>query len=302
MGRREPFLTYFNGDFRLSVRYPASWRTEQAQQEGIWYRYFLGPPTGPQAKPAVSVTLLAGPIGGSLEDYAQTYLAGNTVASSREESRQGVPGRSYAFGSADGATRYSLLLLQDQGRVYGLFAQGESRFVEQNAATVEEMFRSLTLERPESYPEIRNDAFGFSVRLPPTWREARDFSGRGTLLMQFTSPPLGADKGGETVHASLTLTVEKISGDLAEFYGASRDRQGGAFQLLDHTAWRGGYADSLRSETPMAVSRVKRFYRSSGGRAYTLSFEARDDVFHRASRWCDLIAETLRIGPEVGAP
>ena len=32
------------------------------------------------------------------------------------------------------------------------------------------------------------------------------------------------------------------------------------------------------------------------------SFEARDDIFYRASRWCDLIASSLKIGPELGAP
>ena len=42
-------ITYFNGDYGLSVRYPASWRTDQAEQEGMWYRYFLGPPTGRSA-------------------------------------------------------------------------------------------------------------------------------------------------------------------------------------------------------------------------------------------------------------
>ena len=254
---------------------------------------------GAQAKPGASVTLLCGPIGGSLEDYAQTYLAGNSLASSRQETRQGVPGRWYSFVSADGATRYSLLLLQDSGKVYGLYAQGDSRFVEQNTGTIEEMFRSLTLERADSYPETRMDAFAFSVRLPPSWRKTRHFSGGGTLLLQFTSPPLGAEKGGETVHASLTLTVEKIEGDLEEFYTASRDRQGGAFQMMGHKKWRDGWADSLRSETSMSASRVKRFYRVAGGRGYCLSFEAREDVFHRASRWCDMIADTLRIGPEL---
>jgi hypothetical protein len=256
---------------------------------------------GPQAKPAVSVTLLAGPSGGSVEEYAQSYLAGNSLGASREESRQGLRGRSYAFASTDGVTRYSLLLLQEGAKVYGLFAQGDARFVEANKGILEEMFLSLTLERAELYPEMRNDAFGFSVRLPPSWRETRHFSGSGTLLMQFTSPPIGADKGGETVHASLTLTVEKVEDGLEEFYTSSRDRQGGAFQLLGHAPWRDGYADSLRSETPIAVSRVKRFYRTAAGRGYCLSFEARDDVFHRASRWCDLIAGTLKIGPETAA-
>jgi hypothetical protein len=115
----ETFVTYFSGDHGLSIRYPGSWKTEQAEQDGVWYRYFLGPPAGPQRKPVVSATLLVGALGGSLEDYAQTYLAGNTLASSREESRGEARGKSYFFSSADGSTRHRLLLLEQQGKVTG---------------------------------------------------------------------------------------------------------------------------------------------------------------------------------------
>ena len=54
-------MTYFNGDHGVSLRHPASWRTDQAEQDGVWYRYFLAPPAGPQNRPPVSVTLLSGP-------------------------------------------------------------------------------------------------------------------------------------------------------------------------------------------------------------------------------------------------
>jgi len=53
-------------------------------------------------------------------------------------------------------------------------------------------------------------------------------------------------------------------------------------------------------ETPMAVSRAKRFYRLVEGRGYALAFEARDDIYPRVSRWCDMIASTLKVGSEVG--
>jgi len=270
----------------------------------MWYRYFLGPPTGPQRKPAVSVTLLAGPLAMDLEEYAQTYLAGNTVASRREEKRQGARGKSYMFASPDGATRHSLLLLQEESRVYGLYSQGEARLFERQFPVLDEMARSLTLERPASYPEERNDKFGFSIRIPPSWRETRSFSGGETLLTQFTSPAMGADKSGQTVHASLTLTVEPLpaEGTLDNFYKATRAKQGEAFRVVSHSTWRDGYADVLRSETPIAESRVKRFYRLAGGRGYSLTFEAREDVYPRASRWCDMIAGTLRTGTEVQQP
>ena len=43
---RDTLVTYFNGDHGVSVRHPASWRNDQAEQDGVWYRYFLAPPSG----------------------------------------------------------------------------------------------------------------------------------------------------------------------------------------------------------------------------------------------------------------
>ena len=298
---REPLLTYFNADYALTVRYPASWKTDQAEQDGFWYRYFLGPTSGPEKKPEVSVTLLAGPLGVPVEQYAQTYLAGNKLVTSRDEERQGAKGRSYAFTSADGAMRYSLLLLVEGERVYGLYAQGEAKSFERHLGAVLEMETSLTLERAALYPVLRDKDFAFSLRLPPSWHESRRFAGGGTLLLQYTSPPVGADKGGQTVHASLTVTVEPLGpgGNLDSLYEASRAKLGDAFPLLSHAPWPpNGYVDVMRSETPVTVSRVKRFYRARDGRGYALTFEAREDVFPRVSRWYDLIASTFQAGPE----
>ena len=136
----------------MSVRQPASWRSDQAEQEGVWYRYFLAPPAGPQNRAPVTVTLLAGAMAVTVDEYAQTYLAGHTVASTKAEERQGVPGKSWVFSSADGATRYRLLLLALGGRVVGLFAQGDAVAVEKQAAVLDEMWSSLTIERPDRYP------------------------------------------------------------------------------------------------------------------------------------------------------
>jgi hypothetical protein len=283
------------------VRYPASWKTDQAEQDGVWYRYFLARSSGPQKKPEVSVTLLAGPLGVPLLDYAQRYLAGNTVSSSREEERQGAKGRSYDFTSADGRQRYSLLLIVEASKVFGLYAQGEAPLFERHAGAVREMEKSLTLERPAAYVLQKDPAFGLSLRVPPSWREARHFSGSGTLLLQYTSPPLAAERGGQTVHASLTLTAEKLEGEgLEAFYLATRARLGDAFRLLSHGPWGDtGYVDVMRMETSVAASRVKRYYRVAGRRGYCLAFEAREDVYPRVYRWYDLIASTFRTGSEV---
>ncbi|HEY5726018.1 MAG TPA: hypothetical protein VIX40_08680 [Methylomirabilota bacterium] len=296
---REPLLTYFNAEHALTVRYPASWRTDQAEQDGVWYRYFLGPASGPQKKPEVSVTLLAGPLGVELDEYAEAYLAGNKLQSSRDEERQDARGRSYVFGSADGAMRYSLLLLSQGGKVYGLYAQGEAAGFERHQGAVEEMQKSLTLEHPASWKRVTDPVFGFSLRLPASWTESRRFAGAGTLLLQYTSPPLAADRGGQTVHAALTVTVEALSQEgLEPFYQATRAKLGEAFQVAHHEPWGDGYVDVMRSETPVSVSRVKRFYRTVGRRGYSLTFESRDDVYVRVFRWYDLVASTFKTGAE----
>jgi hypothetical protein len=254
---QESFITYFNGDYGLSVRHPASWRTDQAEQDGMWYRYFLGPPTGAQRKPAVSVTLFAGPLAMSLDEYAQKYLAGNPPSSSRDETRAGARGKAYRFASAGGATRHSLLLLQEGQRTYGLYSQADAPLFDRYLPTIDEMERSFTLERPAAYPEIRNDKLRFSIRVPPSWRSSRTFSGGGTYLTQFTSPPLATDRSRQTVHASLTLTVEPLSANatIDDFYTGAVRKLGDPFKVLRHTPWTGGYADVLWVETPMAVSR-----------------------------------------------
>jgi hypothetical protein len=304
-GRRpaHPYVTYFNAEPPLTLRIPSNWTSDQVEQDGTWYRYFLAPAAGPERKPAVSVALLVEPLEGGVDQHAHRYVAAQTVTSSREVSRAGLAGRSWRFSSPDGATRYSLLLLAESGRAYGLYGQGEAARFAAHEAALDEMEESLVLERPRSYPEHRNEKLGFSIRVPASWKTTRNFSGGSTYLMQFTSPALGAENG-QTVHAALTLTSEAAPGDgsLDVFYRAIRGRLGEPFRVTRHEPWRDGYVDVERAESQMAVSRVKRFYRVHGGRGYTVAFEAREDVFHRVSRWCDIIAETLAVGPEMAPP
>ena len=159
---------------------------------------------------------------------------------------------------------------------------------------------ALTLERPARYPEEKNDKFAFSLRAPPSWPSTRSFASGNTFLRQYTSPAFGTDKA-QTVHASLTLTVEPAE-DLEAYYKATMDKAGDTVSVLTHAAWRGGYADVLHSETPVAVTRARRYYRVADGRGYTLACDARDDIYSRVWRWCDMIASTLKIGPEAKAP
>jgi hypothetical protein len=202
------------------------------------------------------------------------------------------------FASPDGAKRYRLLLLALGGRVVGLFAQGDAVAVEKQAAVLDEMWSSLTIERPDRYPVTSWKAQQASLGIPESWRETRTFSGGGTLVANYVSPALAVDKGRQTVHASLSVTFEAVpeGGGLAEYHEAIRRRLGENFQVTSHAAFKGGFVDTMRTETPVAVSFVKRYYFAQAGRGCSLSFEAREDVFPRASRWADFIASTLRFG------
>jgi hypothetical protein len=298
--RREPFITYYSGRFELSLRYPASWKTEQTEQDGTWYRYFLAPPPPGSSQPAVSVTLLAAAREAGIEALAATYLAGHQVLGTTPAARAEASGRSWRLASPDGARRASLLVLDDGRHLVGLYAQGEATQFEAQRAALDEMAESLTIERPASWRERRNPRYAFSLRVPVSWQHARSLGSGGRYMEQFTSPPLAAERQ-ETVHASLMLTVEPLAEGMgiAEFYEESRRRLGDAVPVLRHEAWKDGYADLLKTETPVSEARSKRFYRVANGRGYAVAFEAREDVFHRVSAWADQIADTLAVGEEV---
>jgi hypothetical protein len=296
----ETFVTYFSGERGVSLRHPATWRGDQAEQDGVWYRYFLAPPAGPQNRSPVSVTLLAGAMSVPVDTYAQSYLAGHVVGSVRDEERQGVKGRSWVFSSADGSTRYRLLLLAADGRVVGLYAQGDAVAVEKSQATLDEMWSSFTIERPQDYPVRRWRDAETTLGVPASWIQTREFSGRGTRLVQYASPPLAVDRGNQPVHASLSVTVEPVpgGGGLREYYQATRAKLGDNFQVTSHQGFRGGYVDIMRTETSVTATFIKRFYFADDGRGCSLSFEAREDVFPRVSRWADYIASTLQLSGE----
>jgi hypothetical protein len=245
------------------------------------------------------VTLLAGPLSVPVDEYAASYLAGNTPDSAREEERQGARGRSWTFASPDGKTRHRLLLVAEGERVWGLYAQGDAAALGRNADAIDQMWTSFTLERPALYPVQHWEAFGVALGVPTSWRETRQFSGRGTLLVQFTSPALAVQRG-QTVHASLTLTVEEVpeNAEIDAYYRAMRSRLGDNLRVLSHEPWGDdGLVDVMRTETSVAASYVKRFFRVEGARGCSLAFEGRDDVFWRIDPWADLIASTLRMDP-----
>lgn len=297
-GSGDSALTYFNGEFGVSLRYPPAWTSNEDRRDRIWYRYFLAPGQGPERRPPAAVTLLVGPLEGSLDEYAQGYLAGNQAPlAARDFERGGFAGRELEYLSGDGTMRYRLALLADPPRVYGLYAQSPAPSWESQRAVLDAIVESLALERPARYPVVRDDAFAFSLGVPASWRETRRFASKSTLMLQFTSPALAMDRGEQAVHASLTLTVEPAPepDDVAAYYDETLKKLGDAFKVASHEPWQAGngFVDVMLVESAMSESRIKRFFAVRGGRAYSLSFESREDVFPRFHRWADYIASTF---------
>ena len=291
----EVFLTHLT-EQGLSLRHPASWQVGEAAQAGLRYSYVVPPPLAGSQQSSAFVTVLDVPTTMPLDDYARSYLANQKLDSSREEERQGIAGRSWDFASADGQTRARLLLLAMPARIVGLHAQAESATAATYTERLDQIWASFTIERPERYPVQVWKDFGVSLGVPESWKQTRQFSGGGTMLVQFASPPLAAEKR-QTIHAGLSVTLERApQGGLTEYYDTTRRNLGDNFVVISHQPTKNGFVDVMRTESSLAVSFIERYYLVEGERACSLSFDARDDVFPHSSRWADLIASTLRLG------
>lgn len=295
----EALAVSYDDAVSLSLPYPAGWTTEQDVKDGQWYRYFL-PPAG--TGQGLSVMLFVGPLSGrALGDYATTYLEGGTKESEREVRQAGLAGREYRYADPDGQTAHALLLLEAGDRLYGLHARGPRPELEAFIPTLGRMQAGLRVERPGDWPLRREAGHGFALRVPESWPEARRFAGDDRLLVVHTSPLMARDTNGQPVHASFSVTVEKLPAAVANadaFYNDVRMKLGDSYSVVSHAPWQDGFVDVMKSETQLSGVRVKRYYRVRDGRGYVLSYEAREDVFHRYARWFDRIAGTLELGPE----
>jgi hypothetical protein len=282
--------------------HPQRWIFDSAEQDGVRYGFFRSPPTQTSRSGAVSVTLIGQPLGEeqSLESFAAFYIEGRELLSDEGLERSGAGGRLWRLRSADGSTRSAALMLEEHRHVFGIHVGGEAGRYEELRDEIETMLATFTLERPGNYPEVADAEFQYTLRVPPTWREGSRFSRADRAFAQYVSPPVAVDPGQQTVHASLTVSVEPAPdpGTLDAYYDAIKARLGDTAMVLAHDEWPGGYVDVLRTESAMTVSRTRRYYRVADGRGYSLSCESREDVQQRVFRWCDMIASTLRIGAE----
>ena len=134
--------------------------------------------------------------------------------------------------------------------------------VEKNAAVLDEMWASLTVERPDRYPVRGWKAFDASLGVPESWRQTREFSGGGTTLVQFASPPLGDGQAPDDPRRAVGHARARSPAAAACASTTTRPASSSATTTwsASHQAFRGGFVDIMKTETPLAVSYIKRYY------------------------------------------
>ncbi len=261
-----------SGESRVSLRYPASWRVRahEPDAEGI-YRSFV-----PAAGGDIVVSL----------------------SKQRRPSEWAGEGRVRPSYSEDATHRYGRVQIQEADTLHALRVRAARPAWAQHQAAIEGMLSSFALEQPGEYVLHEDPRFAYRVRVPASWSKTRSLASEDRSVVVFTSPPIGADEDG-TVAASLTLNVETVGpGGREVQYRRGIERLGEAFRMIRHSPWGEGHADEMRVETQVSASRIKRFYRIGERYAYALAFEAREDVYHRAWGWFDLIAATFEVMEE----
>ena len=163
------------------VRHPASWRTRPGRAGRRLVPLLPRAARGP-AEPRAGLGHAArgGHERSPSSEYAQSYLAGHTVASTRAEERQGVPRP--VVGVHLGRRR-DALPAAPAGRAAAASSASTRRAtpsaVEQDAATLDEMWSSLTIERPGPLPGARSwQGSRRPSACPTSWRETRAVLGR----------------------------------------------------------------------------------------------------------------------------
>lgn len=294
----DPLLSFFDDESGLSFTHPPRWTVGVAEQSGTRYRYLTAPRIGDD-KEALSVTLIAPTPASSAEAVAAVYLTGafGVVV---------IPGAggatTWTFQDQAGVSSTLRVSPTGEGRFFGAWARGPAEAMKRYAGRVEALMASLRVESVSDWPEER--FAGMAVRASSSWTRGSRLSNATNASMQFKSPALFVDKGTDTIHGFVTLTKEPVPppGDLEAFFKMVRSRASDTVARLDHASWAPtpgldrplGYADYLRSGTPLTSTRIRRFITVKSGVGLTFTCEARADAFERLDPWCRLMAATVR--------
>ena len=213
----------------------------------------------------MSATLLVGRPGRHLDEYAQTYLAGNTGSLARTRSARGPRARPTASPPRTGPCATSCCSRGEGPRLSASTPRREAAsFDALRRRCSRRCSTSLTLERPAFYArdaQRRLRLLAAPARLlagdPPLHRRghARSSSSRArpwprTRAGRPSTPRSPSRSSRSPGTAASRPTTRRAGATLGESFSPRATRPGAD-----------GYLDVLRTETPLAMSQLKRFYK-----------------------------------------
>jgi hypothetical protein len=294
----DPLLSFLDDESGLSLTHPPRWAVGSAEQNGLRYLFLTAPKVGDD-KEALSVTLIAPTPAASADTLAAAYLSGafGVVV------KPGPAGAAtWTFKDQAGVSSRLRIAPAGEGRFIGAWARGSDEAMKRYEGRIDVLMASLRVENVSEWPEERFARL--AVRAAPSWTRGSRLSNATNASMQFRSPALVVDKGTDTIHGFVTLTKEPVPppGDLEAFFKVVKGRASDTVVRLDHAVWAPtpgldrpeGYADYLRSGTPLSSTRMRRFIAVKNGVGLTLTCEARADAFERLDPWCRRMASTVR--------
>ena len=297
-GAPDPQLAFLDDESGLSFSHPPRWTVGVADQAGVRYRYLTAPKIG-EDKEALSVTFISPAAAASADAVAAAYLSGAFGVVT-------APGRggatTWTFKDQAGVSSRLLVAPSSEGRFFGAWTRGSEAAMKRYEGRIDNLMASLRVETPSEWPDEK--FAGMAVKAAPSWSRGSRLSNATNASMQFKSPALFVEKGTATIHGFVTLTKEPVPppGDLEAYSTMVRNRASDTMARLDRSAWTPtpgldrpeGYADYLRSGTPVSSTRIRRWITAKNGVGLTFTCEARSDAFERLDPWCRRMAATVR--------
>jgi hypothetical protein len=277
---------------------PQGWTADApVEQAGFHMQTFTGRSVDVPERAGIRAQVMAGPMpDGPLADVAARFRKELDVEHESDYSLAGRVGKGklWAFVSKDGDERSRLGLADVEGKLYGLFVRGEARTLDAYKDALDRMFQDFSLEEAKYFDVFEAPGGDITIRHPRSWELTQTLANPGeSLFVAFRSPPLAVEKDGTTVHATLEVTVQKVSPDMTveRFYDERTEELGDTYRLVEHKTMEEQSAISAlyHVETQLAEYLERTVYSVRDGKSFIFKFNCRNKVYRAIEPWVDEI-------------
>ena len=295
-----PLITVYSPALKVSFPLPQGWTADEVRsQAGFYMQTFTGRSVDVTDRPGIRVQVLGGPMpDNGIQSTAERFQRDLLIVGEEPHDLGGQVGRLWRYVSEDGEESSQLLLADVHGMLYGLFVRGETRTLEAYQKALSRMFADFSLEQSNFFESYEAASTGVVVRHPRSWKRVH-FAGQSgeSLFVGFRSTPLAVDNEGATIHATLEVTVNKVSPSttVESFYVSRMEQLGDSYRLLRHEALPkvGAVSTLYYLETQLADYLERTIYFVNDGKSFIYKFNARNRVYRAIEPWIDDIVLSL---------